>query len=90
MYPMKEVTLDLLVAPGCQICKKFEAFWETTKNTWPNVKFRKMDVTTPEGIEVAGKYMIFASPGIILNNELWATGGYDQNKFLTKLKELSE
>lgn len=86
---MKEVTLQLLVAPGCQICKRFEIFWEGEQKNWPNVKFRKVDATTPEGEALAGKYMIFASPGIILNGSLWATGGYDQNKFIAKLKEQS-
>lgn len=87
---MKEVTLDLLVAPGCQICKRFEAFWEGEQKNWPSVHFKKIDVTMPEGQELAGKHMIFASPGIILNGTLFATGGYDQNKFLVKLREIAQ
>lgn len=90
LYGMKEVTLDLLVSPGCQICRRFEGFWETEQKNWPTVYFKKIDVTTPEGQELAGKHMIFASPGIILNGELWATGGYDQKKFVEKLKALSQ
>ena len=57
---------------------------------WPNVNYKKIDVTTPEGQRVAQQYMIFSSPGIILNGELWATGGFDKEKFLAKLKELSQ
>jgi len=45
---------------------------------------------TPEGEELAGKYMVFASPGIIVNGELFATGGFDRDKFTAKLKELSQ
>jgi hypothetical protein len=56
---------------------------------WPNVQHQALDVTTPEGGGLAGKYMIFASPGIILNQELFATGGVDKTKFLEKLKQLS-
>lgn len=85
----KPVTLELLVAPGCHICRSFEEFWKTVEHEWPNVTFKKVDVVTPEGQALAQKYMIFASPGIILNGELWATGGYDKEKFLAKLKELS-
>ena len=51
--------------------------------------YKKVDVTTDEGQQMAGKYMIFASPGIILNGELWATGGVDKEKFVEKLRELS-
>ena len=53
------------------------------------MNYKNFDVTTSKGQEIAGKYMIMASPGIILNGELWSTGGYNKNKFLEKLKELS-
>lgn len=87
---MKQVILEELVSPGCQICRRFEEFWHTIEKDWPDVVFKKVDVTTPEGQALAGKYMIFASPGIILNGELWATGGFDRQKFLQRIKELSQ
>ncbi len=86
---MKSVTLDELSAPGCAICHRFEEFWHSIENDWPNVAYRNVDVTTPEGQELVQKYMIMASPGIILNGELWATGGFDKEKFVEKLEELS-
>lgn len=86
---MKPIVLEEVVSPGCHICKAFEEFWRSIEKGWPNVMYKKIDVTTTEGQEMAGKYMIFASPGIILNGELWATGGFDREKFLEKLKELS-
>ena len=85
----KPINLELLVAPGCAICKRFEEFWATIEKDWSNVSFRKVDVVTPEGQQTAQKFMIFASPGIILNGELWASGGFDKEKFVAKLKELS-
>jgi len=86
----KPVILDVLASPGCVHCKEFEEFWHTIEKDWPNVTFRHVDVTTPEGQEMAGKFMIFTSPGIILNNELFSTGGVDKEKFLMKLKEFSQ
>jgi glutaredoxin len=86
---MKAVKLEELSSPGCHICKQFEEFWHTIEKDWPNVKYKNVSVVTPEGQEMAQKYMIMASPGIILNGELWSTGGYNKNKFLEKLKELS-
>lgn len=86
----KEIILDVLASPGCQICRVFEEFWHSIEKEWSNVKFRIFDVTTPEGQEMAQKYMIFASPGIIVNGELWATGGFDKDKFLKKLVELGK
>ncbi|TSC78949.1 MAG: Uncharacterized protein G01um101429_625 [Parcubacteria group bacterium Gr01-1014_29] len=85
----KVITLDVLASPGCVNCALFEEFWHSIEKDWPNVTFRHIDVTTPEGQEMAQKHMIFASPGIILDGELWATGGFDKEKFVEKLKELS-
>jgi len=86
---MKEVTLTELTSPGCTICKAFEEFWHSIEGNWPKVKYKNVSVTTPEGAEIAQKYIIMSSPGIILNGELWATGGFDREKFVAKLKNLS-
>ena len=86
---MKPITLEVLASPGCHNCKAFEDFWRTIEKEWPNVSFKHLDVTTPEGQEMAGKYMIFASPGIIVNGELFATGGFDKEQFVAKLREIS-
>ena len=86
---MKPVTLEELSSPGCHICKEFEEFWRSLEKDWPKVTYKNVSVITPEGQEMAQKYMIFASPGIILNGELWATGGFNRDNFIEKLKELS-
>lgn len=86
---MKQIILDVLASPGCVNCRLFEEFWHSIKKDWSNVKFRHIDILTPEGQEMAGKYMIMASPGIILNGELFSTGGFNKEKLLEKLKELS-
>lgn len=86
---MKQITLEELSAPGCHMCKTFEEFWHSIEKNWPNVAYKNISVVTPEGQALAQKHMIFASPGIILNGELWASGGFDRDKFIQKLKELS-
>lgn len=87
---MKEVVLEELTSPGCHNCAAFKEFWDTEQANWPNVKFNEVSLTTPEGQEMVQKYQIFASPGIIINGELFSTGGVDKDKFIAKLKELSE
>lgn len=86
---MQSVELIELASPGCQICLAFEEFWHSIEKDWPNVTFKKIDVTTEEGQELAQKYMIFSSPGIILNGELWGVGGFNRENFIKKLNELS-
>lgn len=87
---MKQINLEELSSPGCHICKQFEEFWHSIEKDWPNVSYKNVSVTTSEGQTLAQKHMILASPGIILDGELWATGGFDKNKFIQKLKELSQ
>ena len=86
---MKPIVLEELSSPGCTHCAAFRSFWHTIEKDWPNVTFKDISLTTPEGQEMVQKFMIFASPGIILNGELFSTGGVNQKEFVEKLKELS-
>lgn len=86
---MSQIVVEELTSPGCHNCAAFKEFWETEKENWPNVTFKEVSLTDPEGQEMVQKYQIFASPGIIINGELFSTGGVDKDKFKEKLKELS-
>jgi hypothetical protein len=55
---MKQVILEELVSPGCHICKAFEEFWHSIEKDWPNVTYKKIEVTTPEGQEMVQKQAI--------------------------------
>lgn len=83
------IVVEEVFSPGCHICKEFEAWWETIKKDWPKVTYKRVDILMPEGQEMVQKYMIFASPGIIINGELFSTGGFSKEKFTAKLRELS-
>lgn len=87
---MKEVILEELSSPGCTHCAAFREFWEEEAVNWPNVKFTEYSLMDPKGQEMVQKYQIFASPGIIINGELFATGGVDKALFREKLTELSQ
>ncbi|MEK7193529.1 MAG: thioredoxin family protein [Patescibacteria group bacterium] len=85
-----KITLQELSAPGCVHCAEFERFWHSIEKDFPNVEYKKIDITTPEGTDLVRKHMIFASPGIVINDEVFSTGGINKDKFVAKLKELSE
>lgn len=85
----KPVELVELSSPGCVHCAAFKKFWHEIEKDWLSVSFKEVSLTTPEGQELVQKHQIFASPGIILNGELFSTGGVNQKEFLNKLKELS-
>jgi glutaredoxin len=86
---MKPVLLEVLTSPGCTHCHDFLEFWKTAAPSWSNVTLKETSIVTPEGQALVGKHQIFASPGILLNGELFATGGVNKDKFVEKLKSLS-
>ena len=86
---MNEISVIELSSPGCTHCAAFKEFWEGEAADWSNVNFKEVSLTDPEGQELVQKHQIFASPGIIINGELFCTGGVNEEEFLAKLKELS-
>ena len=86
---MKQIILQELSSPGCHNCRSFEEFWNTIKQDFPNVQYESIGLTTDKGQEIASKYMIFAAPGIIINGDLFSSGGFDKNKFVETIKKLS-
>ena len=86
----KPIELFELSSPGCIHCAAFKKFWHEIEKDWPNVNFKEIGLATPEGQELVKKYQIFVSPGIILNGELFSTGGVNQKEFIKKLEELSK
>ena len=52
------------------------------------MQIEEIDVVTPKGMELVQKYGIMASPGIIINNELFSTGALNKEDFVKKLNEL--
>lgn len=87
---MKNILIEELSSPGCQHCKAFEDFWHSVERNYPNVSYKNVSITTPEGQEMASKYGILASPGIVMNGNLFSTGGFDKNAFLKKIDEMSK
>ena len=86
---MREVTVESLSSPGCHNCKIFEEFWHTVEKDYPNVIYKNKNLFDKEGMEMASKYGILASPGIVINGELFSVGGVDKDKFIEKIKSLS-
>ncbi|MBI3459214.1 thioredoxin family protein [Candidatus Azambacteria bacterium] len=83
---MNKIILEEIFSPGCHTCRELEVFWEGIKGDFSNVDFRRIDATSDQGQKLVQKYIIFSSPTIIINGELFATGGFDKKKLLEKLK----
>lgn len=86
---MNTIIIEVLTSPGCHNCAELKKYWESIKNDFLNVEMVDIDLASDKGQEMVQKYMIMASPGVIINGELFSTGGVDKEKFKAKLKELS-
>ncbi|MBI5401409.1 thioredoxin family protein [Candidatus Wolfebacteria bacterium] len=82
------INIQFVTVPGCHECAKAKKIFEELKPQYPEMQIAEVDATSSEGMALVQKYGIFSSPGIIINGELFSTGGVDKNKLIGKLKIL--
>lgn len=82
------IHIQFVTIEGCYHCAKAREIFEELTPTYPGMNIEEIDATTPQGMELVVKYGIFQSPGIIINGELFSTGGLDKQKFVEKLDAL--
>lgn len=82
------INIKFVTVENCVQCASAKKIFEELKPKYPDMKIQEIEVTTDEGMELVGKYSIFASPGIIINDELFSTGGLNKKKFIKKLDSL--
>tara|TARA_B100000745_G_scaffold300209_1_gene253251 strand:- start:1419 stop:1676 length:258 start_codon:yes stop_codon:yes gene_type:complete len=83
-------TIQFLTMVGCHNCAAAkEIFDEVLPDYKDKVSVEEIDITSPQGQELISKHSIFASPGIIINDELFSTGGVDKDKLVEKLQTLT-
>jgi len=80
--------IQFLTMQGCHSCEEAKKTFDEITPDFPNVEVDEIDMTTPEGQELVQKYSVMASPGIIINDELFSTGGVDKEKLIEKFKSL--
>ena len=79
--------IQFLTMVGCHNCAAAKKVLDKITADYPNIEVEEIDMVTPKGQKLVQKYAIMASPGIIIDNELFSTGGLNENKLLNKLKE---
>jgi len=83
------VKLLEVTIPGCVACARFKKMWEEKMSKdFPDVEFTTIDATEPGGQELLMKHTIFATPGILINDEVFSTGPVNEKKLRAKLEEL--
>ncbi len=87
---MNKIIIEEISVSGCVECREFKEFWESIKDQFPQVEMRHIDATSEEGQQFVQKYFIMSAPGIIINGELFSTGGFDKKEFIEKLRGLNK
>jgi len=81
--------IQFLTMVGCHYCKEVKKIFDEIMPEFKDkVELEEIDMTAPEGQELVQKYGVMASPGIVINGELFSTGGVNREKLVEKLKSL--
>ena len=80
------ITIQFVTSPGCTHCAEVRKVFEELAPRYPEMQIEEIDVTTEKGMELAVKYGIMTSPGIIIGGELFSTGGINKENFVKKLE----
>ncbi len=82
------ISIQLVSTPGCTHCEEVRKVLDELKPKYPSMQVEEIDATTEKGMELVVKYSIMASPGTIINGELFATGGINKGELIKKLDSL--
>lgn len=80
--------IKFLTMVGCHNCAEAKKIFDEVIPDYPNVEVVEIDITSPEGQELVAKHAVLASPGIIIDDELFSTGGVNRDKLVEKLQSL--
>lgn len=80
--------IQFLTMPGCHNCEAAKKIFDEIMPDFSNVEVKEIDMTTPDGQELVQKYGIMSSPGIVIDDKLFSTGGVNKDKLIEKLKSL--
>ena len=83
------IQLQAVSVPGCVDCARFLKLWhEKLGKEFPAIALEEISALTPEGQEMVAQYGIMASPGIVINGELFSVGAVHESALREKLKSL--
>ncbi len=80
--------VQFLTIAGCHNCAEVKKSIAELKPEFSQLELEEIDMTTPKGQELVQKYQVMASPGIIINGELFSTGAVGKEKLRKKFKDV--
>lgn len=84
----KEIKMTLVTRQSCVHCAQTKEILKKIQPEYSELVVKEVDISSSEGQELIGKYSIMSSPGIIINDELFAMGGTTEKELRSKFEEL--
>ncbi len=88
MAGKNKIEIILVTRKGCVHCSQAKGILKKIKSDYPNLSVSEVDIITPKGQKLVGKYGIMSSPGIIINGKLFSMGGTTEKELRKKLDGL--
>lgn len=83
------ITITEITTPGCVHCAAAKKiFSEEITPNYPEVEVEYIDGLSDQGQQLIQEHGIMASPGILVNGELFSMGGLDKGKLIKRIEEL--
>lgn len=82
------IKVTLVRPEGCAHCAQVTGTLEKLKTDYPDILVEDIDMLTPKGQELVQKYKILASPGILINDDFFASGGASESQLRKKFEQL--
>lgn len=79
--------LQFLTMIDCHTCAGVKKIIEEIRPDFSDLEIEEIDIASPGGQKLVQKYGIMSSPGIIIEGELFSTGGVNKEKLIEKLKK---
>jgi small redox-active disulfide protein 1 len=80
--------IEILTSPGCAKCRLAKKRVKEVAEKIADIEVSVVDIT--ENPEVVQKYMLFATPGIVINGELAFTGIPREEELRRKIMKMSK
>lgn len=78
--------VQLVTSQSCSHCMQAKDALDRIAKDMPNLQVEVVDLLKPEGMELAQKHGIMASPGIIINGKLAFQGGATEEQLREALR----
>ena len=87
---MSKIKIQEVSSVGCSSCVAAKKILdEDIKSQFPHVEIEYIDMLSDEGQKMVRDHGIMASPGIIVNGELFSSGALDKKRLVKKIQSLT-